>query len=235
MAASLYVLVAIVGEDPSSRMSKREWSLADVKVPATKKQPSRSAKKRVVYFDKSDLELESDEDGDEAPKKRSFKKKANTENWVSDVKMGSKAVTALSFEREVHGNVSISAAVMKIFLMSQDSIDLEKPTKTEFAIMWDAMKKMHEPSVIEGSAEANNQLVEITRKKQRAKQLIHASDRPFANSRRSNNGIGMGNSWVPSTNKHAVKQQRKCKPTILSDKTKRSDTATSPIKKIKPG
>ncbi len=56
-------------------------------------------------------------------------------------------------------------AVMKIFLMTQDSIDLEKPMKTEFAIMWEAMKKMHEPSVIEGSAEADNQLVEIIRKK----------------------------------------------------------------------
>ena len=74
-------------------------------------------------------------------------------------------VTALSFEREVPSNVSISATIMKIFLMSQDSIDLEKPTKAKFAIMWDAMKKMHEPSVIEGSAEADNQLVEIIKKK----------------------------------------------------------------------
>jgi hypothetical protein len=56
-------------------------------------------------------------------------------------------------------------AVMKIFLMAQDSIDLEKPTKTKFAIMWDAMKKMHEPLVIESSAEADNQFVEIIRKK----------------------------------------------------------------------
>jgi len=31
--------------------------------------------------------------------------------------------------------------------------------------MWDAMKKMHHPSVIKGSAEADNQLVEIIRKK----------------------------------------------------------------------
>jgi len=59
--------------------------------------------------------------------------------------------------------------------------------------------------VIEGSAEADNQLVEIIRNKQSAKQLPHPSDRPFANSRVSNNVIGMGNSWVPSTNKHAVK------------------------------
>jgi hypothetical protein len=91
---------------------------------------------------------------------------------------------------------------MKIFLMSQDSVDLEKPTKAKFAIMWDAMKKMHEPSVIEGSAEAINQLVEIIRKMLRAKQLPRASDWQFA---RIANGIGMGNSWVPSTHKHVVK------------------------------
>jgi hypothetical protein len=42
------------------------------------------------------------------------------------------------------------------------------PTKAEFAIMWDAMGKMHEPSVIEGSAEADNQLVEIIRKKSKS-------------------------------------------------------------------
>ena len=93
-----------------------------------------------------------------------------------------------------------SDAVVDIFLMSPDSIDLERPTKAEFAIMWDAMNKMHEPSVIKGSAEANNQLVEIIRNKLRAKQLPHASDRPFAKSRRSNN------LWVPRTNKHVVKK-----------------------------
>ena len=88
--------------------------------------------------------------------------------------------------------MGLSAAVMKIFLMTQDSIDLERPTKA-ITMMWDAMKKMHEPSVIEGSAEADNQLVEIIRKKLRAKQLPHTSDRPFSNSRGSNNGIGMAN------------------------------------------
>ena len=72
---------------------------------------------------------------------------------------------------------------MKIFLMIQDSIDLERPTKAKFGIMWDAMKKMHEPLVIEGSAEADNQLVEIIRKKLRAKQLPHTSNHPFANLR----------------------------------------------------
>ena len=97
------------------------------------------------------------------------------------------------------GNGSISAAVMKIFLMTQDSIDLERPTKA-ITMMWDAMKMMHKPSVIEGSAEANNQLVEIIIQKLRAKQLPHTSDRPFGNSRGSHNEIGMGNSWVPQTN-----------------------------------
>ena len=56
-----------------------DCSDSDRKVPATKKLPSRSAKKRVIYFDKSDSELESNEDDNEASKKRSFKKKANTE------------------------------------------------------------------------------------------------------------------------------------------------------------
>ena len=54
------------------------------------------------------------------------------------------------------GNGSISSTVVKIFLMTQDSIDLERPAKAKFTIMWDAMKKMHEPSVIEGSEEADN-------------------------------------------------------------------------------
>ena len=63
------------------------------------------------------------------------------------------------------GNGSIPDAVTKIFLMTQDSIDLERPTKAKFEIMWDATKKMHKPSAIEGSAEADNQLVEIIRKK----------------------------------------------------------------------
>ena len=205
----------------------------------------------------------SNEDGDEASKKRSFKKIANTEpdllhfpgtsestqlytlyalapvnnslpqkkilwssqcqssdkeNRVSNVNMGLKAVTALSFERKVPGNVSTTAAVMKIFLMSQNSDDLEKQTITKFAIMWDAMKKIHEPLVIEGSTEANNQLVEIIRKKQSDKQLPHASDHPFANSRGSNNGIGMSNSWVPSTTGNANRissQTRQNIPTRL--------------------
>jgi len=37
----------------------------------------RSAKKMVSYFAKSDSELESDDDGNEAPKKRSIKKMVN--------------------------------------------------------------------------------------------------------------------------------------------------------------
>jgi hypothetical protein len=106
------------------------------------------------------------------------------------------------------GNGSISAAVVEIFLVSLHSIDLEKPTETEFATMWDAIKKMHVPSVIEvieGSKEAGNHLVEIISNKLRAKQLPHASDRPFGNLCRSHNSIGMANTWVPSTNKHVAK------------------------------
>jgi hypothetical protein len=97
-------------------------------------------------------------------------------------------------------------------------------------MMWDAMKKMHEPSVIKGSAEADNQLVEIIIQKLRAKQLPHASDRPFGNSRGSHNGIGMGNLWVPSTNKHVVKTAEEMQNDYPVRRTKRSDTATFPIK-----
>ena len=119
--------------------------------------------------------------------------------------------------------------------MTQDSIDLERPTKAKFVIMWDAMKKMHEPSVIEGSAEADNQLVEIIRKKQRAKQLPHASDRPFANSRGSHNGIGMGNSWVPSTNKHVVKTAEEMQTDYPVRQDKTFQHRYIPYKKMKPG
>ena len=47
-------------------------------------QPSRTTNKRVIYFTKNDLEQESEDDGDKAPKKRSFKKNANTTDSDSD-------------------------------------------------------------------------------------------------------------------------------------------------------
>ena len=53
--------------------------------------------------------------------------------------------------------------------------------------MWDAMNRMVKPSVIKGSAEADNQLVEIIRKKLRAEQLPHTSNHPFANLRARRN------------------------------------------------
>ena len=56
-----------------------------------------------------------------------------------------------------------------IFIMSQDTIHLERPTEVEFTNMWDAMKRMDEPLVIKGSADADNQLVEIIRKSLKAK------------------------------------------------------------------
>jgi hypothetical protein len=94
--------------------------------------------------------------------------------------------------------------------------------------MWDAIRNMHEPLVIEGSAEADNQLVEIIRKKLRAKQLPHTSDCSFANSRGSNNGISMGNSWVPSTNKHFVKAAEE----MQTNYPVRQDEMFIPYKKI---
>jgi hypothetical protein len=69
--------------------------ISDRVVSSTKKLPSRSVKKRVVYFAKSDSELESDEDGDEAPKKRSFKKKANATN-NGEFELGPNAAPALT-------------------------------------------------------------------------------------------------------------------------------------------
>ena len=96
--------------------------------------------------------------------------------------------------------------VMEIInLVSQQSNAFEKPTIAELEIMLHAMSNMHEPSVVQGSDEADNHLVEMIRGKLIAEQLPHSSDRPFGNSHQTTNGIGMGNSWVPSTNLHVVK------------------------------
>ena len=92
-----------------------------------------------------------------------------------------------------------------IHLVSQQSNAFEKPTIAELEIMLHAMSNMHEPSVVQGSDEADNHLVEMIRGKLIAEQLPHSSDRPFGNSRQTTNGIGNVNSWVPSTNKHVVK------------------------------
>ena len=65
-------------------------------VSTTKKLLSRSVKKRVVYFVKSNSELGSDEDGDKAPKKKSFEKKANGTNNDEFVELGPYAAPALT-------------------------------------------------------------------------------------------------------------------------------------------
>jgi len=122
-----------------------------------------------------------------------------------------------------------------INLVSQQSNAFKKPTIAELEIMLHAMSNMHEPLVVQGSDVADNHLVKMIRGKLIAEQLRHSSDRPFGNSRQTTNGIGMDNSWVPSTNSHVVKQQRKSKWTILSDERIHSDTATSPIKKMNSG
>jgi hypothetical protein len=73
-----------------------------------------------------------------------------------------------------------TAAVMEIFLlMSQQSNVFEKPTIDVLEIMLHAMSNMHEPSVVQGSVEADNQLVEMIREKLIAEQLPHSSDRPL--------------------------------------------------------
>ena len=76
--------------------SKRELSLADKKDYATKKRPSRVAKKTVSYCDTSNSELEFDEDGYERSKTKSFKKKANATNSSDsdEFKLGPKADTS---------------------------------------------------------------------------------------------------------------------------------------------
>ncbi len=73
---------------------KRERPLGDEKDYATKKRPSRVAKKTVSYCNTSDSELEVDEDGYERSKINSFNKKANSTNSDSDeFELGPKADT----------------------------------------------------------------------------------------------------------------------------------------------
>ena len=55
----------------------------------------------------------------------------------------------------------------------------EKRTIAELEIMLHGMSNMHEPLVVQGSVEADNQLVEMIREKLIAEQLPHSSDRPL--------------------------------------------------------
>jgi hypothetical protein len=105
---------------------KMDYSGSDRKVPATKKRPSRSAKKRVVYFVKSDSELKSDEDGDEASKKRSFKKIANTEPDLLHL------IADLGHHREVHCTVRFSNSDSngpEVFEATVNNDDLKPPAR----------------------------------------------------------------------------------------------------------
>ena len=52
-----------------------------------------------------------------------------------------------------------------IHLVSQQSNAFEKPTIAELEIMLHVMSNMHEPSVVQGSDEADNHLVEMIRRK----------------------------------------------------------------------
>ena len=83
---------------------KREWPLADEKDYATKKRPSRVAKKTVSYCDTSDSELEFDKDGYEGSKK-----KANATNSDSDeFELGPEADTVLL---EIESEAAIKSSV----------------------------------------------------------------------------------------------------------------------------
>ena len=81
---------------------KREWPLADEKYYATKKRPSRVAKKTVSYCNASDSGLEFDEDGYKQSKTKSFKKKANATSSNSDeFELGPEADTSDSDKFEL--------------------------------------------------------------------------------------------------------------------------------------
>jgi hypothetical protein len=122
-----------------------------------------------------------------------------------------------------------------IHLVSQQSNAFEKPTIAELEIMLHAMSNMHEPSVVQGSDEADNHLVKMIRGKLIAEQLPHSSDRPFGNARQTTNGIGMGNSWVPSINLNVVKtaEEMQTDYPVRRDETFRHGYI--PYKKMKPG
>jgi hypothetical protein len=122
-----------------------------------------------------------------------------------------------------------------IHLVSQQSNAFEKPTIAELEIMLHAMSNMHEPLVVQGSNEADNHLVEMIRRKLIAEQLPYSSDHPFGNSRQTTNGIGMGNSWVPSINLHVVKtaEEMQTDYPLRRDETFRHGHI--PYKKMQPG
>jgi len=88
---------------------KREWPLADEKDYATKKRPSRVAKKTVPYCNTSNSELDFDKDGYEQSKTKSFKKKANATNSDSnEFELGPEADTVLS---EIESEAAIKSSV----------------------------------------------------------------------------------------------------------------------------
>ena len=104
---------------------KRKWPLADEKDYATKKQPSRFAKKTASYCDTSGSELEFDEDGYERSKTKSFKKKANATNSDSDeFKLGPEADTSNSDEFEL--GPEADTVLSEIELEDEEMIGLKR-------------------------------------------------------------------------------------------------------------
>ena len=131
-----------------------DYSDSDRKVPATKKRPSRSTKKRVDYFAKSDSELQSDEDGNEAPKKRSFKKISNAEPDLL------RLIVDLGHHREVHCTVRFSNSSdsngPEVLEAAVNKDDLEPPARwtvlhpPPMPLLDNAEKEEEEEEVVEG-------------------------------------------------------------------------------------
>ena len=93
---------------------------------APKKRASRVSKKTVSYCDTSDSDLQSDEDGDEASKKRSFKKIAKTEPDILHL------IADLGHHGEVHCTVRFSNSDSngpKVFEATVNNDDLKPPAR----------------------------------------------------------------------------------------------------------
>ena len=104
------------------------------------------------------------------------------------------------------GNGSTSNAVMDIFLVSQDSIHLEGQQKLSLQIcvcgicgmQWTRCTSLHQRQG------RGWQLISWNHQKKAKSQTASLRQWPS-----SHNGIDLANSWVPSTNKHVMKQAEK--------------------------
>jgi hypothetical protein len=113
---------------PSATMTelKREWPLGDEKDYATKKRPSRVAKKTVSYCDTSDSELEFDKNGYKQSKTKSFKKKANaTNSYSNEFELGPKADSVLL---EIESDAAIKSSVKSSVVVDEQKFEAKPYT-----------------------------------------------------------------------------------------------------------